>query len=222
MSLIAVVHVEHHKLALAPTIEAVPAVEIRVVTNCMTDPETEMFFFQVQHESGDFDEFEVALDRDETVSDPLVVSESETTRMYRFKHLSDTELLSPKITELGGLVIEATAAQAGWRLRMQLPNRGTIEELWEYCSENEISFELCQISDNNADSASATNVSEEQRTALIEAYRNGYFQEPRKTSQSDLAEQFDIGPTAIGGRLRRGTRQLVEDMLLDDNADRQG
>lgn len=220
MCLIAVIQVEHDKLALVPTVEQVPSIDVRVVANSMTDPETEMFFFQVRSESGEFEEFEAALETDDTVSDPLVVSESEKTRMYRFKHLSETELLSPKISELGGLVLEATADRGGWRLRLQLPHRKAIEELWTHCSDEGMSFELVRMfEDDDMDSTSVTSVSEEQRRTLVKAYRDGYFEEPRETTQCELAEQFDVGPTAVGGRIRRGTRQLVEDMLIDGDID---
>lgn len=217
MCLVAVIHVEHDKIALVPTIRRVPSVDIRVVTNSMTDPDTAMFFFLVRSETGEFDQFESALEQDATVAESLVISESDGCRLYRFKHLSETELLSPKITELGGLVLEARADDDGWRLRLQLPDREALEQLWEYCREEGISFELDRIfRQYEMGSTSTINVSEEQRVALIEAYQNGYFEEPRETSQAELAEKLDICATAVGGRLRRGTRRLIEEGLLDE------
>lgn len=218
MSLIAVVTVEHERLALVPTIRREPSVDIRVVTNSMTDPETEMFFFHVRTETGDFDQFESALEQDETVAEWLVVSESTGSRLYRLKHLSETELLSPKVTELGGLVLEAEASDAGWRLRVQLPDRQALAELWEYCREEGIEFDLERMFEQHeVVDESGTSVSDEQQAALVEAYRNGYFDEPRETTQAELAEQLGICPTAVGGRIRRGTRRLIEDTLLDDD-----
>lgn len=216
MSLIAIIRIDHEKLTLAPTVERVPSVDVRVVTNSMTDPETSMFFFLVQSETGEFERFEAAVERDETVAEAMVVSESDDTRLYRFTHLSDTELLSPKVTELGGLVLEARTADAGWRLRLQLPDRQAIAELWEYCRSEGIDFDLVRVYDQHgmAD-GTVTTVSEEQRRALTEAYRCGYFEEPRETTQAELAERLGICPTAVGGRLRRGTRQLVEDVLVE-------
>lgn len=217
MCLIAVIRVEHDNLTLAPTIAQVPSIDVRVVTNSMTDPETEMFFFLVQSETGDFDRFESAIERDDTVAESMVVSESDTSRLYRFTHVSDTELLSPKVTELGGLVLEARTADAGWQLRLQLPDRRAVADLWEYCRSEEMAFELVRIYDQHEiTKGSETAVSEEQRVALTEAYRHGYFEEPRETTQSELADRLGICPTAVGGRLRRGTRQLVEDVLLDE------
>lgn len=215
MSLIAVVHLAHEKLALSPTASQLPSLDIQVVTNSMTDPETELFFFEVRSETGDFAEFEAAIEDDETVADPLVVAESETTRMYRLKHLSETEFLSPTISELGGLVLDAKTDETGWRLRLQLPDREALATLWEHCRDEGIAFELIRIFENDETASTTPNVSPEQRTALLEAYRNGYFQEPREATQADLAEALDICSTAVGGRLRRGTRGLIEDVLLD-------
>ncbi|QIO21025.1 helix-turn-helix domain-containing protein [Haloarcula sp. JP-L23] len=217
MCLIAAIRIEHERLTLAPAIERVPSVDVRVVTNSMTDPETSMFFFLVRSESGEFDRFDAAVERDETVAEAMVVSESDSTRLYRFTHRSETQLLSPKVTELGGLVLEARTADAGWRLRLQLPDREAIAELWEYCRSEGIAFELIRVYDQHGMTDTAvTAVSEEQRRALTEAYRRGYFEEPRETTQAELADRLGICPTAVGGRLRRGTRQLVEDVLLDE------
>ena len=222
MGLIAVIHVEHERLTLAPTVEQVPSVDVRIVTNSMTDPDSELFFFRVRSESGAFEAFETALEQDPTVADAVVISESEHTRMYRFKHLSGTELLSPKVAELGGLILEAKGDETGWQLRLQLPDRAAIERLWEHCLDEGMSFELVRVFEqHNLDSTAATSVSSEQRVALVEAYRSGYFEEPREITQSELAERFDIGSTALGGRIRRGTGQLVEDVLLDEEVGKQ-
>lgn len=220
MGLIAVIHVEHERLALAPTVEQVPSADIRIVTNSMTDPDSELFFFRVRNESGAFEAFEAALEEDQTIEDAVMISASDNTRMYRFKHRAGTELLSPKIAELGGVILEAKGNKTGWRLRLQLPDREAIERLWEHCLDKGMSFELVRVFEQqNPSSMAATNVSSEQRSALIEAYRRGYFQEPREITQSELAEQFDIGSTALGGRIRRGTRQLIKDVLLNKEVD---
>jgi AcrR family transcriptional regulator len=46
------------------------------------------------------------------------------------------------------------------------------------------------------------------------AVEAGYYQVPRETDQSDLAEQLNISHQALSERLRRATGALIEDALL--------
>ncbi|MFB6107462.1 MAG: helix-turn-helix domain-containing protein [Haloplanus sp.] len=217
MSLIATLDVEHADLALTPTIRSTP-VSIAVVSHSGTDPETGMFFFLVEDEQGRFEEFEATLDEDHTVAAWRRVASSETTRIYRLRHTPTAILLSPKTTELGGLMMEAKSTDRGWTIRVQLPDRAALGDLWEFCEREGIDFELGRLYsvdeftvDDEGDS-----LTDAQREALVTAHRMGYFKEPREVSLAELATELGISPTAVGGRIRRGTDRLVERTLADE------
>lgn len=57
-----------------------------------------------------------------------------------------------------------------------------------------------------------------QRDALLAAYRGGYYEEPRGTTQARLGQQFGISRRAVAERLRRGTANLIEATLLPEDA----
>ncbi|MFB6296675.1 MAG: helix-turn-helix domain-containing protein, partial [Halobacteriales archaeon] len=59
---------------------------------------------------------------------------------------------------------------------------------------------------------------DEQREALVAAYEQGYFAEPRETSLEALAESLELSPTAVAGRLRRGMKATVEMTLAADES----
>lgn len=59
----------------------------------------------------------------------------------------------------------------------------------------------------------ALNVTEKQTAALRAAHRLGYFQVPRETTASEVADDLGIGKTAFLERLRRGQRDLVGQLL---------
>ena len=46
------------------------------------------------------------------------------------------------------------------------------------------------------------------------AYRAGYFEQPRETTQDELGECFGISHRAVPDRLRRGIRNLIAQTLL--------
>ncbi|WP_175416329.1 helix-turn-helix domain-containing protein [Natrinema versiforme] len=214
MSLIAILDVAHPDLALTPTIRDCPEASIEVVPHSTTDPETGLFFYLVE---GADETFEDVLERDHTVADWMLVDDLGSTRIYRLQHPADTTLISPMTTELGGLLLKAQSNDRGWTNRLHLPDREALAELWECCEETDIAFDLHRMFRQDEWTGEAVPaVTDEQRAALVTAYEEGYFEEPRETSLEELADSLGISPTAVGGRIRRGTGQLVETTLLEE------
>lgn len=214
MGLIVDAYISHPDLALTDTIDAVPEVSIRVVPHSATDPETGLFFFRVRND--DFDAFEAALSSDPTVAESSLVTESDTDRVYRLRHTDDTELLSPKAARVGGLMVEARSRDGGWIVKLQLPDREALADLWEFCEERGMSFKLERLyQQSDWEAEGATGLTAAQHEALLTAFEEGYFEEPRETSQQEVADLLGISSTAAGGRIRRGTAKLIETTLAD-------
>ncbi|SEO82857.1 Predicted DNA binding protein, contains HTH domain [Halogranum amylolyticum] len=217
MSLIAIADIQHADLALVPTIRECSYVTIRVVPHSGTDPETDLFFFHVECDDRGFDDFDRTIEADPTVAEAMRVADSKDTRIYRLRHTDDTILLSPIVAKLGGLMLEAESTHGAWRVRLRLPDREAVASLWEFCEEEGMSFELVQLfRQDDHDLGIQPNLTEAQRIALVTAHREGYFEEPRETSLEELADELDISPTAVGGRLRRGISRLIEVSVLDE------
>jgi predicted DNA binding protein len=217
MTLIAIVRIDHPELALAHTIGSTSGTKITVVPESGTDPDTGQFFFHVEADDGDFEAFERALDDDDTVAEYVLVAEAGATRIYRIQHTSRTKLLTPKTTEVGGLMREAGSAGTGWRVRLQLPSREALADIWEFCEAEEISFELLQLYEQNGiDAGDGGRLTDAQREALVTAYERGYFEEPRGTTHEKLATELGISATAVGGRIRRGMTRLIEATLVEE------
>ncbi len=214
MSLIAIVHVAHPDFALSPTIRACPDVGLRVIPQSATDPETGLFFFFVENGG---ESFESALERDHTVSRWTVVGDSEAGSVYRMQHPPEAKLLSPKTLELGGLMLEAMSDETGWTIHLQFPGQEALSQLWEYCEDEGFSFDLQRMFRHQPwTSPTETTLTDAQREALTTAYKEGYFEEPRAISLAELADILDISPTAVGGRIRRGTAELVGTTIMQD------
>ncbi|ELZ96251.1 helix-turn-helix domain-containing protein [Haloferax sulfurifontis] len=216
MSLITVADIAHDDLALTPTIQSEAASEIDVVSQSGTDPETGQFFFAVKN--ADVAAFEEALEADHTVRDWWLVSEREDSVVYRIGHTNDAILLSPMVTELGGLMLDACSNEmSGWRVRLQLSDREALSELWEYCEANDISFDLNRMFQQDGwMNGEPSKLTDAQRDALVAAYEHGYFEEPREAALDDLSDVLGISPTAVSGRIRRGTSELVESILVEE------
>ncbi|EMA40762.1 bacterio-opsin activator HTH domain-containing protein [Halococcus morrhuae DSM 1307] len=214
MSLIAIVHIAHEDLALSPTIRECPDVGIRVMSQSVTDPDTGLFFFYVENGGQ---AFEAAIERDHTVVEWMQVNDADSGTVYRLEHTPETLLLSPKTIELGGLMRDATSDGTGWTVRLQFEDREALSQLWEYCQEAGITFELQRLfRDQSWVDAELTALTDPQLDALVTAYEEGYFEEPRTSSLEELANRLDISPTAVGGRIRRGTAALIETTLAEE------
>lgn len=214
MSLLAIVHVAHADLALSPTIRECPDAVIHVMPQAATDPETGLFFFFVE-DGGE--SLESAFEQDHTVAEWARIGKSASGFVYRLKHTPGTKLLSPKTFELGGLMREATSNIRGWTIRFQFPNREALSQLWEHCEDEDISFDLRRMFRHQSwDSSDSMALTDSQFDALMTAYEEGFFEEPRKTSLEELADILDISPTAVGGRIRRGTAVLIETTLTEE------
>lgn len=218
MPVIADVHISHPELVLTPTIREGPDVTLRVISDSSTDPETRLFSFLVS--GGDFDAFESALDDDPTVDEYHRQATFDDSRIYQLHYGEGIKLISPKTSEVGGLIIEAVSENDGWNVQLQLPDRQALSELYDYCNEEGITLQVNNVYGEAAVSGTRpVGVTEAQREALLAAYEKGYFKQPREVSLDELSEELDISSTAAGGRLRRGVENLVETTLVEDGTD---
>jgi len=212
------VYVEHPDLALADTIRSVPDLEVGVVSDAGTDPEHDAYFFWV--EAPDFDAVEDALASDHTVDEFASIVEAPGRRTYRVEYSEDVTLVSPVLTEVGGLTLESRSHADGWLLRLQLEGHETLYALNEHATEQDIRLDILELHQrDDPDDRREFGLTDSQVEALVAAYVHGYYDEPRETSLAGLSERLGISETAVSGRLRRGSARLVEAVLIDEEPD---
>ncbi|ARS91206.1 helix-turn-helix domain-containing protein [Natrarchaeobaculum aegyptiacum] len=210
------IYVEHPDLALTETIRSLSDAEISVVSEVGTDPNRSVYFFRI--EAPEFDTVDAALEADHTVADFSVVLEMASQRTYRIEYSEDAKLITPTITDRGGLTLETTSYLNGWMLQLQLEGHEDLYELDERAREDGVHLEVLELTQNGTlDDQLDFGLTPSQTETLTAAYRHGYFDEPRESSVEELAELFDLSTTAVSGRLRRGSANLIEEFLLDDD-----
>ncbi|OYR42952.1 DNA-binding protein [Halorubrum sp. Ib24] len=208
MSIIVTLHVEHERLALVPTLRRLDGADIEVVTQGTTDPGSSEFPFLVEY--GDRDGLERALESDPTVGEYELIEWSDGTGVYYIEHTSETELISTAVSDANGFLIHTESERNGWLVRLLLPDRAALSDVWDHATENGMQLDIVEIHDNETtDSGPSYGLTDEQRQTLLIAYENGYFVEPREMSLDELADELGLSSTAVSGRLRRGMRNLV-------------
>ncbi|WP_440008938.1 helix-turn-helix domain-containing protein [Halomicrococcus sp. SG-WS-1] len=215
MTITAKAYIEHENLALVPTLREIEDITIRVVHQATTDPESDTFPFVI--ECDDNEALENALDSDHTVTDYELIDNNSGIHIYYIGHADDTLLLSPALTSVNGFMLDAKTKDRGWLVQIQLPSREELHSVWEFAEERGIDCSLIEIHEKRSEGTDISfGLTDEQQEALEVAYKSGYFSEPREKSLSDIAEEIDVSSTAMGGRLRRGMRNLVSATLIDD------
>lgn len=211
------VYVEHPDLALVRTIRALPELDVGVVSDTGTDPRHDGHFFWV--ETSDFEAFERALDADHTVDSYSAVTETERRRTYRIEYSDDAKLVSPSVSAAGGLVLESRSHANGWVLELLLEDHETLESISDVATAENIRFDVLELhqTDDEGVAGREFGLTEPQIEALVNAYLQGYYDEPREASLEELSALLDISQTAVSGRLRRGSARLIEEVLVESN-----
>jgi hypothetical protein len=236
MAIITEVRFAHEDGALADTLTALPDLGVTVVGEASTDPDKSRYYIRF-----DGPDAATALDADHTVSDAVRMHGSvpdpgprdgigdangdgaDRTQLWGIAFAPGTALLAPRVTEAGGFVLDARSASSGtprgWHERWLLPDREALQTIWQHASGTGFDFEVVELhrrGRTDAEYPGPDALTAEQREALVAAYEQGYFAEPRETSLEELADSFDLSASAVGGRINRGLKALIGAALVRD------
>lgn len=118
------------------------------------------------------------------------------------------------IKRLQATILEATATSDEWRLQVRAQSRTRFNQFQNVFAKHGIPVELERLySLSELVEGQHQPLTDEQRETLITAYRDGYYDEPRRTNQQALGNHFGVSARAISNRLRRGTANLIASSL---------
>ncbi len=208
MPITATVLIRHEQIALVPTLEVLDDIEIRVISQETTAPGGTEFPFLVEYD--DRTELEAVFDEDPTIDSYSLIDWTDETGIYYIEHTPETKLISNVVTDVNGFLVHTETKGEGWFVRLLLPDRQALNNIWEYANENDITIDIIEVYGNDgAGTETSYGLTDEQKIALQTAYEEGYFSEPRNISLDEVASKMDLSSTAMSGRLRRGIRNLV-------------
>lgn len=108
-------------------------------------------------------------------------------------------------------VFEARGGTDRWELQLQFADHEDLVGFNEQLTDAGIPVTLNRLSNPSANAH--TSLSEEQREAVLLAYRHGYFEVPRNCTIQDLADEVGISDSAFSQRLRRGVSICVQETI---------
>ena len=114
-------------------------------------------------------------------------------------------------------VISASGSKDGWLFELRAKSGDQFSKFQQLCEADGISVELARLSRlSEAQSGTEYGLTDEQREALLVAYRGQYYDNRRQTNMESLAKQLDISRQAFSDRLRRGYRNLIEHTIAEE------
>lgn len=164
------------------------------------------------------DEFEVALEDDDSVRRSTRLASTDGRRLYRVNYpegVPDVEAYRATV-ELDGVLLSATSEGDGWTVRMRFPDRDSFSSFAETCSGRGLTVTpRAMYSQQFAPVDDVAGLTDAQRDALVTGAELGYFEIPRKASLDEVADALGVSPQAASERLRRGTQHLVDSSLRE-------
>ena len=115
------------------------------------------------------------------------------------------------------MVERGTGTNSTWLFRLRSASRDALSEFQNDCVEKGITIEIRRVADNPDDpDGNRFELTPKQHEAVLIALESGYFDVPRETSLTELAEEIGISRQAYSRRLNRGLRGLLLNTLGDD------
>ena len=216
MSVLAEFLVPADQFVLADTLTAVPEVRIEIQRVVAGAEDVTPYFWAVGEKLNDF---ERALREDPSVKEILILEEDqEDERFFRVRWETRVPNLLSGVTDAKATILDAAnTAEGTWELKLLFPDRDHLAGFHDYCVDHDLSCQLSRVyRAENPQEQGEYGVTEDQLEALEAAYRSGYFDVPRDTSLTELADELDISRTALSARLRRGERNLLSNTVIRD------
>lgn len=158
--------------------------------------------------------FEATLSNDPHIREFDQLHRSDDGMFYQVKWDVDSPLIHC-VVEHNGFVMDAQGTNESWSLMVWFIEKQDASSFQECCISRSIPLEIIRVTTiSEVISPDNQLLTEEQRTAFELAYERGYFDEPRRTSQQELAAELNISASAFGSRLRRGYSKLIEKHVL--------
>lgn len=167
----------------------------------------------------DLDGFAAAVADDPTVEKIQATSEFDEEVLFHLVWTEEIKEFVQEIVDHEGTILEASASDDTWRVRLRFMTREQFDEFRAHYDEKTTTFNLEQLYEIDAPRQESGDVTPEQHEALVTATESGYFEVPRGASIQEIAGEMDVSHQAVSERLRRGTANLVGEALLPEHED---
>lgn len=167
-------------------------------------------------ETSEPESFARAVRADERVSSLTRHDGSGGQHLYSIEWTAEDDDLLAALREHDVLVERGVSDGTTWWFRLRSPNHENVSSFQQRLRERGVPLDVRRIQQTREATADIYGVTEKQQEVLRRAYEMGYFKVPKQTSLDAIAEEFDITPQAVSGRLNRGVDNLLRNTVVFD------
>ncbi|WP_122088031.1 helix-turn-helix domain-containing protein [Halalkalicoccus subterraneus] len=199
------------QFALGTTFARVSDLYVEIERFAAQEADSAIPFVWVQ--AGEFEAFEAALSEDPSVEAFTTLAEFDGERFYRMNWVDEVDLVVHLLLEEDGAITQARCGGDTWHLQVMFPDHDSLSRTYEFCEENGLELTVDSIYRLDNDDESQFGLTDSQYRTLSTAKDEGYYEVPRETTMSELAEELDVSHQALSERLRRAHGSLVDRAL---------
>lgn len=166
-------------------------------------------------ETEDVTEFEESVRADDRVGTLTRLDGGHGRHLYNIEWATEIDGFIATLTEHNLLVEKATGTPETWTFQIRGPDRGNLSSFQQELNDKDIPIEVTRVWSPDTPHANGYGVTAKQQEALELAFSEGYFNVPRETNLSDLAERLSITRQSLSRRIGRGLHSLLENTMLD-------
>ena len=163
----------------------------------------------------DHQEIGVALEDDPTIEAYSALLSGDERWLYDLEFTDDAVDVFDVIADGQGTVLNASATDGRWKLRVRFPERDDVSRTYDDLVDRDATVDLVRLTDLTEESLPEHGLTPKQYETLLAAHEHGYFTIPRETSMQELADELGVSHQALSERLRRAYRTLVATELDD-------
>lgn len=203
---------------LRETRRAEPDVVLQVEDEHLSAGEPAALVIWARGEDADLEAFHERLPADGTVEAFELLANLGERRLYRVS-LTETGLAGVTYSaafELGITFLDIRAQGDGVRYRAQVPSREALFAYRDHCRERDLEFRLVGLYPGESTDGEGLGLTDRQREVLERALEEGYFEVPRRTTLTELADELGVSDQALSAIMRRGQANLLDHTLARD------
>lgn len=160
-------------------------------------------------EAEEFEAFEADVGGSPAVTDLRLLDDAGDERLYRVEWDPADDGLFECFRRVDAAVVDGRGANRSWTFRVRFPDEASVSAFADDCADCGIDVEPLRIGGEGRREGDGVGLTAPQREALVTAYREGYFEVPRKATLAEIAEALAVSDHAVSERLRRGISRLV-------------
>ncbi|WP_436343104.1 helix-turn-helix domain-containing protein [Natronorubrum sp. FCH18a] len=160
-------------------------------------------------------QFEELVRKEPEVDQLTTVEQMENGVLYRVDWAESAEYYCQAITQTNASLLQGVGTHEDWYFELRFMDSADVSVFHNKIKEIGVQFEVETVYQmKELGDSGYHGLTHRQRETLISAYEEGYYDEPREVTLSELGEKHNVSSGAIRGRLRRGISTLIEHTLL--------